>query len=144
MLVGWHAWKVHGSSMPLPPYPVLHICWNKLLGPLLPVVPHQQTEVSNQTFIFLQMLHLTRNTVCPVSQFPNTKWTLGSRLIYCCLFFLKKVRYATPANHSVSTLLLLTTYKTSSCPQSLRKSVPLLVRHCASLSMGYFLLNKGC
>ena len=40
------------------------------------------------------MVHLTRNVVYPVSQSPNTKFTLGSILI-------SLIRYATTVNHAL-------------------------------------------
>ena len=51
--------------------------------------------------------------------------------------------YATPANHVISVMLRLTLYKTRFCPRSLRKSAPLLVRHCTSLIHRLFPLNEG-
>ena len=60
------------------------------MEPLLPRVPHQETKMWI-AFMFLQMLHLPRNTVYPVSLSPGAKPALGSLLTSLFLLTTNKV-----------------------------------------------------
>ena len=60
------------------------------MEPLLPRVPHQETKMWI-AFMFLQMLHLPRNTVYPVSLSSDAKPALGSLLTSLFLLITNKV-----------------------------------------------------